>query len=75
MCYFDYVNEIKNTRVANASDYDVVIPIYYFLEYSDKYFKISDKLWQYCRDESDDNEVADSYQNIHIILAMQVLHM
>ena len=53
------IREINNTEVDNAKDIDIVMPMYDFIEYSDNYAKISGSLWQYFRDEPDDN-LADS---------------
>ena len=52
-------SEINNTDVDNAADIDIVMPMYNLIEYSDNYAKISGSLWQYFRDEPDDN-LADS---------------
>ena len=53
------VSEINNTQVDNAKDIDIVMPMYNLIEYSDNYAKTSGSLWQYYRDESNDN-LADS---------------
>ena len=52
--FTDCVGEINNTEIDNAKDLDVVIPIYNFIEYSNKYSKTSGSLWQYYRDEPND---------------------
>ena len=43
------MSEINNTQIDNAKD-NVVMPMYSFIEYSDKYSKTI-SLWQYYRDE------------------------
>ena len=43
----------------NAKDIDIVMPMYNLTEYSDNYAKTLGSLWQYCRDEANDNP-ADS---------------
>ena len=53
------INEINNTQVDNAKGIDIVMPMYNLIEYSNNYAKTSGSLWQYFRDEPDDN-VADS---------------
>ena len=53
------ISEINNTQVDNAKDIDIVMPMYNLIEYSDNYAKTSESLWQYFRDEPDDN-LADS---------------
>ena len=52
--FTDCVGEINNTEIDNAKDLDVVIPIYNFIEYSNKYSKTSGSLWKYYRDEPND---------------------
>ena len=53
------ISEINNTQVDNAKDIDIVMPMYNLIEYSDNYAKTTGRLWQYFRDEPDDN-LADS---------------
>ena len=53
------ISEINNTQVDNAKDIDIVMSMYNLIEYSDNYAKTSGSLWQYFRDEPDDN-LADS---------------
>ena len=53
------ISETNNTQVDNAKDIDIVMPMYNLIEYSDNYAKTSGSLWQYCRDEPNDN-LADS---------------
>ena len=49
------ISEINNTQVDNAKYIDIVIPMYKLIEYSDNYSKKSGSLWQYYRDEPNDN--------------------
>ena len=49
------ISEINNTQVDNAKDIDTVMPMYNLIEYSDNYAKTSGSLWQYYRDEPNDN--------------------
>ena len=53
------ISEINNTQVDNAKDIDIVMPMYNLIEYSYNYAKTTGSLWQYFRDEPDDN-LADS---------------
>ena len=53
--FTDCISEINNTETDNAKDKDVVMPIYNLIEYSDKYSKASGSLFQYYRDEPNDN--------------------
>ena len=53
------ISEINNTQVDNAKDIDIVMLMYNLIEYSDNYAKTSGSLWQYYRDEPNNN-LADS---------------
>ena len=49
------ISEINNTQVDNAKDIDIVMPMYNLMEYSGNYAKTSGSLWQYYRDEPNNN--------------------
>ena len=53
--FTNYKSEINNTEIDNARDIDIVMPMYNLIEYSDNYSKTSGILWQYNRDEPNDN--------------------
>ena len=53
------ISEINNTQIDNAKDIDIVMSMYNLIEYNDNYSKPSGSLWQYYRDEPNDN-LADS---------------
>ena len=53
------ISEINNTQIDNCKDIDIIMPMYNLIEYSDNYPKTSGSLWQYYRDEPNDN-LADS---------------
>ena len=53
------ISEINNTQIDNCKDIDIVMPMYNLIEYSNNYAKTSGSLWQYYRDEPNDN-LADS---------------
>ena len=53
------ISKISNTEIDNAQDTDIVMPMYNLTEYSHNYSKTSGSLWQYYRDEPNDN-LADS---------------
>ena len=53
------ISEINNTQMDNYKDIDIVMLLYNLLEYSDNYAKTFGSLWQYYRDEPNDN-LADS---------------
>ena len=48
-------SEINNAEIDNAKDIDIVIPMYNVTEYNDNYLETSGSLWQYYKDESNDN--------------------
>ena len=52
-------SDINNVEIDYCHDIDIVIPMYNSIEYSDNYAKTSGSLWQYYRDEPNDN-LADS---------------
>ena len=41
------ISKINNTQIDNAEHIDIVMPMYYLIEYSDSYSKTSGSLWQY----------------------------
>ena len=49
------ISEKSNAQIYNAKDIDIVMPIYNLIEYSDNNAKTSGSLWQYYRDEPNDN--------------------
>ena len=49
------INRINNTEIDNAKDIDIVIPMYNFIEYSNNYSETSGSLWQYYKDDPNDN--------------------
>ena len=53
--FINCISEINNTQVENAKDIDIVMPMYNLIEYSDNYAKTTGSLWQYFRDEPDDD--------------------
>ena len=57
--FINCISEINNTQVDNAKDIDIVMPMHNLIEYCDNYTKTTGCLWQYFRDEPDDN-LADS---------------
>ena len=44
------ISEINNTKIDNAKDIDIVMPIYNLIKYSNNYAKTTGSLWQYCKD-------------------------
>ena len=49
------ISRINNTDIDNAHDIDIVMPVYNLIEYSDNYSKTSGSLWQYYKDDPNDN--------------------
>ena len=48
--FTNFISEINNTKIDNAKDIDIVMPMYNLIEYSDNYAKATGSLWQYCKD-------------------------
>ena len=46
---------MNNSQIDNAKDIDVVMPLHNLIEYSNNYSETSESLWQYYRDELNDN--------------------
>ena len=51
------ISRINRTDIDNARDIDIVMPMYNLIEYSDNYSKTSGSLWQYDRDDPNNNIV------------------
>ena len=51
------ISRINGTDIDNARDIDIVMPMYNLIEYSDNYSKTSGSLWQYDRDDPNNNIV------------------
>ena len=49
------ISRINNTDIDNAHDIDIAMPMYNLIEYSDNYSKTSGSLWQYYKDDPNDN--------------------
>ena len=49
------ISRINNIDIDNAHDTDIVMPMYNLIEYSDNYSKTSGSLWQYYKDDPNDN--------------------
>ena len=57
------ISRINNTDIDNAQDIDIVIPMCNLIEYSDNYSKTSGGLWQYYKDDPNDNiENSESFK-------------
>ena len=49
------MSKINNTFIDNVEDLDIIMPMYNMLEYSDNYFMSARRLWNYHRDEMNDD--------------------
>ena len=49
------ISRINNTDIDNVQGIDIVMPMYNLIEYSDNYSKTSGSLWQYYKDDPNDN--------------------
>ena len=60
------ISKINGTKIDNADDLDVVMPMYNLLEYSKNYKNNTGSLWNYYRDET--NSSTDNNNITHSIL-------
>ena len=61
------ISEINNTFIEQEEDLDIVMTMYNLLEYSDNYTMKSGSLWNYYRDEVNDDASENSdYDNYRI---------
>ena len=58
------ISRINGTDIDNAQDINIVMPMYNLIEYSDNYSKTSRSLWQYYKDDPNDNIVQSEYLNL-----------
>ena len=49
------ISRINSTEIDNAKDIDIVMPMYDVTEYSDNFSKTSGSLWQYYKDDPNNN--------------------
>ena len=55
MPFTEFMSNTNNTQIDSAKDIDVVMSMYNLIEYSDNYSKTSGSLWQYYRDDPNEN--------------------
>ena len=53
--FTDCISKVNNIQIDNVKYIDVVMPMYNLIEYSHNYLKTSGNLWQYYRDDSNEN--------------------
>ena len=49
--FINCISKINGVKIDNAEDLEIVMPMYYLLEYSKNYRKTTGSLWNYCRNE------------------------
>ena len=49
------ISRINSTEIDNAQDIDIIMPMYNLIEYSDNHSKTSGSLWQYYKNDPNDN--------------------
>ena len=49
------ISRINNIDIDNAQDIDIVMPMHNLIEYSNNYLKTSGSLWQYYKEDPNDN--------------------
>ena len=49
--FINCISKINGVKIDNAEDLDIVMPMYYLLEYSKNYRKTTGSLWNYYRNE------------------------
>ena len=57
------LSKINNTLIDNAEDLDIVMQMYNLLEHSDNYSVTSGSLWNYYRDEVNDDAANNKLNN------------
>ena len=58
------ISRINNADIDSAQDIYIVMPMYNLIEYSDNYSKTSGSLWQYYKDDPNDNMTDSEYLNL-----------
>ena len=64
--FINCITKINGTKIDNAEDLNVVMPMYNLLEYSKNYRKTTGSVWNYYRDEPNsdpDNNITHSVLN------------
>ena len=64
--FINCISKINGTKIDNAEDLDVIMPMYNLLEYVKNYKKTTGSLWNYYRDEPSSS--TDHNNIIHLIL-------
>ena len=68
------ISKINNTFIGNVEDLDFIMPIYNLFEYSDNCSMTSGSLWNYYRDEiNDDANEIKSFEYKTKVIAQQMI--
>ena len=74
--FIKWISRINNTEIDNARDIDIVMAIYNLTEYSNNYSKTSGSLYQYYKDDPNDNLVnSESFKSKVKITGKKLLLM
>ena len=74
--FIKWISRINNTEIDNARDIDIVMAIYNLIEYSNNYSKTSGSLYQYYKDDPNDNLVnSESFKSKVKITGKKLLLM
>ena len=58
------ISRINGTEIDDAQDFDIVMAMCNLIEYSDNFLKTSGSLWQYYKDDPNDNlENSESFKS------------
>ena len=73
--FTECINNINNTQIDKEKDVDVVMLMFNLIEYSDDYSKTSESLWQYYRDDLNDNitQFNGNTKNVEIAVPIKYL--
>ena len=61
------ITKINNELIENADDVDIVMPMYNLLEYSENYRKTIGSLYNYYRDELNDDANLNNFANNNVV--------
>ena len=64
---FSCISKINNTRIDNAVDLDIAMPMYNLLEYSKNYRKTTGSFWNYYRDEPN-SSICGENNNVNYLI-------
>ena len=65
--FISCITRINGELIEDAEDLDIVTPMYNLLEYSKNYIKTTGSLYNYYRDELDDDAVLDDHPNNNVV--------